>query len=95
MASRADRFKSAAVKAARAARKWAMTAVLEADRLLAEAQKRVEDEKRRKKVKAALKRTAKVLGAVGRAAIVAGVAAGIAAARAESRGGKPTKKRRR
>src|SRR5437899_2520966 len=46
-------------------------------------------------VNEALRRTGKVLKAVGRAAIVAGIAAGIASARAENRARKPTKKARR
>ena len=94
MASRAERYKKAAVKAAKKARMWAVAAVRQADRLLAEARKRVETEERRMRVKAALRRTGKVLKAVGRAAIVAGVAAGIAAARADSRTPKAGKRGR-
>jgi hypothetical protein len=56
MASRTERFKKTAIKAAKAARKWAETAAREADKLLAEAQKRAETEQRRMKVKAALRR---------------------------------------
>ena len=85
MASRAESYKKAAVKAAKKARLWAVAAAREADRLLAEAKKRAVTEERRMRVKAALRRTAKVLRAAGRAAIVAGVAAGIAAARADRR----------
>ncbi len=92
MASRTERFKTAAVKAARTARKWAQTAAREADRLLQEAQKRAKTDERQRRIKAALRRTGKVLKAAGRAAIVAGVAAGIASARAENR--KLRKKRR-
>jgi hypothetical protein len=95
MASRAERFKTAAIKAAKTARKWAEAAGREADRLLAEAQKRAETEQRQMKLKAALRRTGKVLKAVGRAAIVAGIAAGIASARAENRARKLTKKTKR
>jgi hypothetical protein len=47
------------------------------------------------KIKAALRRTGKILKAVGRAAIVAGIAAGIASARAENRARKLTKKAKR
>jgi hypothetical protein len=83
------------VKAAKKARMWAVAAAREADRLLAEAQKRAETDERRARLKVALQRTGKVLKAVGRAAIVAGVAAGIAAARADSRARKATKKVRR
>jgi hypothetical protein len=95
MASRSERFKKAAVKAAKAARQWAQTAAREADRLLAEARKRAQTDERQKRIKAALRRTGKVLKAVGRAAIVAGVAAGIAAARAENRASKRAKKTKR
>ena len=61
MASRAERYKKAAVKAAKKARMWAVAAVRQADRLLVEAQKRVETEQRRMRVKAALQRTGKVM----------------------------------
>jgi hypothetical protein len=94
MASRAERYKKAAVKAAKKARMWAVAAGREADRLLAEARKRAETEQRRTRLKAALRRTAKVLRAAGRAAIVAGVAAGIAAARADRRARKAKRGRR-
>jgi hypothetical protein len=95
MASRAERYKKVAIKAAKKARMWAVAAAREADRLLAEARKRAESDERRMRVKAALRRTGKVLRAAGRAAIVAGVAAGIAAARAERRGRQARKKGRR
>jgi hypothetical protein len=94
MGSRAERYKKAAVKAAKKARLWAAAAAREADRLLAEAKKRVDTEERRMRIKAALRRTAKVLRAAGRAAIVAGVAAGIAAARADQRARKARRKGR-
>ncbi|MDP3911312.1 MAG: hypothetical protein Q8Q14_13065 [Gemmatimonadales bacterium] len=93
MASRSDRFKKAAIKAAKKAKQWAQVALREADRLMAEAQKRAETDDRRRRLKAALQRTGRVLKAVGRAAVVAGVAAGIASARAEKRARKATKKR--
>jgi hypothetical protein len=92
MASRAERFKKAAVKAAKTAKKWAQVAAREADRLLAEAQKRAETDERQRRMKLALIRTGRVLKAVGRAAIVAGIAAGIASARAENRARKKTKR---
>jgi hypothetical protein len=94
MASRTERYKKAAVKAAKKARMWAVAAAREADRLLAEARKRAETDERRMRMKAALRRTAKVLRAAGRAAIVAGVAAGIAAARADRRARKAKRGRR-
>lgn len=95
MASRSERFKKVAVKAAKKAKQWAQVAVREADRLIVEAQKRAESDERQLRIKRALVRTGKVLKAVGRAALVAGVAAGIAAARAENRARKLTKKAKR
>jgi hypothetical protein len=92
MASRGERFKKAAIQAAKKAKKWAQIAAREADRLLDEAQKRAETEDRQRKLKAALIRTGKIMRAVGRAAIVAGVAAGIASARAENRARKKSKR---
>ncbi len=86
MATRTDRFISAAVRAARRAKQWSLVAAREADRLLEEARKRVESEDRRRRLKQTLTRTGRVLRAAGRAALVAAVAAGIAAARAERRG---------
>jgi hypothetical protein len=93
MATRTDRFMSAAVRAARRAKQWAMVAAREADRLLQEARKRAESEDRRRRLKQTLLKTGRVLRAAGRAALVAAVAAGIAAARAEI-GGRPLAKRR-
>jgi hypothetical protein len=86
MATRTDRFISAAVRAARRAKQWSLVAAREADRLLEEARKRVESEDRRRRLKQTLTKTGRVLRAAGRAALVAAVAAGIAAARAERRG---------
>jgi len=74
---------SAAVRAARQAKEWALSAAREADRLLQEARKRADSEDRRRRLKQTLTRTGRVLRAAGRAALVAAVAAGIAAARAE------------
>jgi hypothetical protein len=85
MATRTDRFISAAVRAARRAKQWSLVAAREADRLLEEARKRVESEDRRRRLKQTLTKTGRVLRAAGRAALVAAVAAGIAAARAERR----------
>jgi len=75
---------SAAVRAAKRAKQWAMVAAREADRLLQEARKRAESEDRRRRLKQTLLKTGRVLRAAGRAALVAAVAAGIAAARAET-----------
>jgi hypothetical protein len=74
---------SAAVRAARQAKQWALVAAREADRLLQEARKRADSEDRRRRLKQTLTKTGRVLRAAGRAALVAAVAAGIAAARAE------------
>ena len=93
MATRTDRFMSAAVRAARRARQWAMVAAHEADRLVQEARKRAESEDRRSRLRQTLLKTGRVLRAAGRAALVAAVAAGIAAARAE-RSGRPLPKGR-
>jgi len=83
MATRTDRFLSAAVRAARRAKQWAMAAAGEADRLLQEVRQRAESKDRRRRLKQTLQRTGRVLRAAGRAALVAAVAAGIAATRAE------------
>jgi hypothetical protein len=83
MATRTDRFMSAAVRAARRAKQWAVVAAREADRLLQEARRQAESENRRRQLKQTPLKTGRVLRAAGRAALVAAVAAGIAAARAE------------
>jgi hypothetical protein len=83
MATRTDRFMKAAVKAAKRAKQWAVVAAREADRLLQEARKRAETEARKRKLKQTLVKTGRVLRVAGQAALVAAVAAGIAAARAE------------
>ena len=83
MATRKDRFMEAAVRAAGRAKQWAMVAAREADRLLKEARKQAQSAARRRKLKQALVKTGRVLKVAGRAALVAAVAAGIAAARAE------------
>ena len=89
MATRTDRFMSAAVRAARRAKQWALVAAREADRLLQEVRKRVESEARRRRLKQTLRKTGRVLMVAGQAALVAAVAAGIAEARAERRGRLP------
>ena len=86
MATRTDRFMSAAIRAARRAKQWALVAARAADRLLQEARKRVESEDRRRRLKQTLRKTGRVLMVAGRAALVAAVAAGIAEARAALRG---------
>ena len=82
MATRTDRFMSAAIRAARRAKQWALVAAREADRLLHVAQKQIESEARRRQLKQTLRKTGRVLMVAGRAALVAAVAAGIAEARA-------------
>ena len=77
---------SAAIRAARRAKQWALVAARAADRLLQEARKRVESEDRRRRLKQTLRKTGRVLMVAGRAALVAAVAAGIAEARAALRG---------
>jgi hypothetical protein len=86
MATRTDRFMGAAVRAARRAKQWALIAAREADRLLQEARKQADSEDRRRRLKQTLLKSERVLKVAGRAALVAGVAVGIAAARAERRG---------
>jgi len=83
MATRTIRFMSAAIRAARRAKQWALVAAREADRVLHLARKRVESEARRREVKQNLRRAGRVLMVAGRAALVAALAAGIADARAE------------
>ena len=83
MATRTIRFMSAAVRAARRAKQWALVAAREADRLLHVAQKEVESEARRRQLKQTLRKTGRVLMVAGRAALVAAVAAGITEVRAE------------
>jgi len=83
MATRTIRFMSAAIRAARRAKRWALVAAREADRLLHLARKRVESEARRRELKQNLRRAGRVLLVAGRAALVAAVAAGITEARAE------------
>src|ERR1051326_574891 len=102
MATRTDRFMSAALRAARRAKLWAQAAAREADRLLQEGRKQAESEARRRQLKQTLLKTGRVLRAAGQAALVAAMAAGIAAARAEvrgrlakGRGGSPRPRRRR
>lgn len=88
MATRTDRFMSAAVGAARRARQWAVAAAREADRLIEEARKEAVSEDRRRRLKQTLAKTGRVLKAAGRAALIAAVATGIAAAHAERSAGK-------
>jgi hypothetical protein len=74
---------NAAVRAAKRAKQWAIVAAREADRLLQEARKQADSEQRRRRLKLTLLRTGRVLTAAARAALIAAVATGIAAARDE------------
>lgn len=94
MATKADRFMGAAVRAAQRAKQWALVAAREADRLLQDVRKRAESAARERRLKQTLVRTGRVLKTAGEAALVAGIAAGIAAVRSE-RGGKKLVKGRR
>jgi hypothetical protein len=79
---------SAAVGAARRAKQWAVAAAHEADRLIEEARKEAASEDRRRRLKQILVKTGRVLRSAGRAALIAAVATGIAAAQAERSRGK-------
>ena len=83
MATRIDRVMSAAVRAAKQAKVWATAAAREADRLLQDAKKRAETIERKRHLKKRLLQTARVMKTAARAAMVAGLAAGIAAVQAE------------
>jgi len=76
-----DRWKRAALAAAKRAKQAAIAAGREAGRLYEAARQRVDTAARRRRVKHALQKTGRVLKAAGKAALVAGVAAGLAAAR--------------
>jgi len=86
---------SAAVGAARRAKQWAVAAAREADRLMDEARKEAASEDRRRRLKQTLAKTGRVLRAAGRAALIAAVATGIAAARSEIVRGKLPRSRGR
>lgn len=88
MATRTDRFMNAAVRAVQRAKGWARAAAREADLLLQEARKQADSEDRRRRLRRSLTKTGRVLRAAGRAALIAAVAAGIAAARSELSGAK-------
>jgi hypothetical protein len=60
-----------------------VAAAREADRLIEQARKEAASEDRRRRLKQTLAKTGRVLRAAGRAALVAAVATGIAAARSE------------
>ncbi len=95
MPTRRDRFVSAAVRAAARAKQWAQAAVREADRLVKDAKQQAESEDRRRRLKQTLVKTGRVLKTAGRAALVAAVAAGIAAARHKRQGKKAVQRRKR
>ncbi len=81
-----DRWKRAALAAAKRAKQAAIAAGREAGRLYEAARQRVDTAARRRRVKHALQKTGRVLKAAGKAALVAGVAAGMAAARDGGKG---------
>ena len=95
MATRTDRFMSAALRAARRAKRWATVAAREADRLLQDARKQADSEERRGRLARTLLRTGRVLRTAGRVALVAAAATAIAAARAEQRDRTLPKRRER
>jgi len=97
MPTRTEKVVAVAVRAATKAKQWAQAAVREADRLMHEAKRRAESEDWQRRLKQALLKTGRVLKTAGRAALVAAVAAGIAAARHRRDAKKSTKavKRRR
>jgi len=86
---------SVAVRAATKAKQWAQAAVREADRLVKDARQRAQSEDRRRRLKQTLVKTGRVLKTAGRAALVAAVAAGIAAARHKPQGGTKVVSRRK
>jgi len=96
MATKTDRVVDAAVKAAKHGKRWAVRAAREADRLLVAARKRAESQARRKQFKQTLAKAGRVLRTAGKAALAAGVFAGILAVRAEHQGKlpKPAKRSR-
>jgi len=85
MATRTDHIMKATVRAAKRAKRWAIVAARETDRVLKEAQKQANSEDRQRRRKQTLLKAGRVLRAAGHAALVAGVVAGIAAVRAERR----------
>lgn len=95
MATNKDRFMSAAVRSAAQAKQWALVAAREADRLLQATRKKAVSWERRRRLKKMLRQTGRVLRTAGKAALVAAVAVGVAAARAELSGrGRPKGRRR-
>ena len=90
--AQADKWQRMAAKAAQKARRAALLAARQADKLYKAARLKAVTVARRRKLKQTLARTGRVMRAAGRAAVVAAVAAGLAAGRAELRG--KTKKRK-
>ena len=85
---------SAAVRAAKQAKQWALAVGREADRVLHDARQRAETLERRHRITQRLLKTGRVLRTAGRAALVAAVATGIAAAYAEGSGRISPRRRR-
>jgi hypothetical protein len=89
MATKTDRVVDAAVQAAKHGKRWALLAAREADRLLVAARKRAESKARHKTFKQTAAKAGRVLRTAGKAALAAGVFAGILAIRAEHNGKLP------
>jgi hypothetical protein len=83
MAKASDRLLKAAVGVARQGKQAALVAAREADRLLQEAGARAESAARKRRRKQTLAKAGRVLRTAGKAALFAGILAGIAAIRAE------------
>ena len=75
------KWKAAAHRAARQAKKGALAAAREADRLMRVAKQRVESSGAKQRLKKALQKAGRVLKAAGTAAVRAGIAAGKDAAK--------------
>ena len=83
MAKASDRLLKAAVGAAKQGKQAALVAARQADRLLQEAGVRAESAARKRRLKQTLAKAGRVLKIAGKAALFAGILAGIAAVRAE------------
>ena len=83
MTTSTEKWQRVARASAQQARKAAIVAVKQADRLYQLARAKAVTMARRRKLKRTLSTAGRVLKAAGRAAVVAAVAAGIAAGRAE------------
>ena len=89
-----EQWKARALTAARKAKQGALAAAKQADALLKVARQKAETVARRRKVRQVLRQTSRVMKTAGKAALVAGVMAAMAAVANEIRSGKSKKKRR-